>query len=452
MSVKLSRVILFGPLAWLLALGALGAVAWIVDDDDPTADFSRIQPAINVAVNMDVVQVRCGLYPENIVMKNGVSVIGQGAGCTILDGGRAGTVVTFVGIRRRPALGIPPTEFSGFTVRNGRSSQGGGMFISDSDPIITHSVIIGNEALRTPSGYYGVGGGIALTDSAPIVSNNLIVGNSAERTGGGVDMYFSYPMLSNNTIIGNRAVQPGSGYGYGGGAYALFSDPMLQSNVIVDNSAEGGGGGIDLINSSATRIEYTDTFGNVPLNISGAFVAGPGNISQDPLFVDAGSLDVCPRSHSPAIDTGLPTGSQFLTDLFSRPRHVDGDFDGPLGNGARIDMGACEGGDITRLMVDAGGTVSWDPSVGRGAVFNLYRGVLSALRSSCATACVYTQDPAAVPGASRQCGLASPGFTDLDVPPLGGAYYYLATGERALEGVLGFRADGSVMTNDNPCP
>ncbi len=152
------------------------------------------------------------------------------------------------------------------------------------------------------------------------------------------------------------------------------------------------------------------------------------------------------------LDVGDPGGTLMLTDYLGRPRQIDGDFDGILGNDTRLDMGACEGGDMTLLMIGSGDTINWDPSINGLAVFNLYRSVLSVFLSSCATACVYTQDPAVVTGAARQCDLPSPTFVDSDAPLLGEAFIYWATGEDVIEGPVGFAASGAVLPNDNACP
>ena len=194
MSIRASRFVLLGVFAWLLAIGIISAVVWTVDDDDPTADFSNVQFAINASICdstvCDEVRVRCGVYsaapPLNVQMKNGVSVVGDDPECTILDGGLAGTVVTFVNIEENMSLGIPPTVLSGFTIRNGRAPQGGGIFLDRSTPIITHNLIIGNEAIEGAEIYSGRGGGIAAyNESDPRISDNLIAWNTAEFAGGG---------------------------------------------------------------------------------------------------------------------------------------------------------------------------------------------------------------------------------------------------------------------------
>ena len=84
-------------------------------------------------------------------------------------------------------------------------------------------------------------------------------------------------------------------------------------------------------------------------------------------------------------------------------------------------------------------------------MYNLYRGLLSVLAASCATSCVYSQDPLVVLEARRECDLPTPSFTDTDQPPLNDAYYYLVTGEDVLEGGLGWLG-GTQRPHDNPCP
>jgi hypothetical protein len=408
---KVGRAFVIGTLIWFVAATQPTPVTRTVDDDDPTADFSSIQPAINVSSSGDVILVRCGLYVENLSIKDGVSVIGERPDCTILDGNASGSVVTFINVRSL-------TELSGFTIQNGRSSMGGGIFLDSSSPIITRNVIVGNQSLKTPEGIFGYGGGIEVYDSYPTITNNLITGNSAERTGGGVDMIWSFPTLRNNTIVGNSAFLPGSGEAFGGGVYSVWSDPTLESNIIADNTAEAGGGGLEFVNTDFFTIEYNDIFGNLPVNTSGVPIPpGPGNISADPLLLQWPELfEGCPRSDSPVIDAGQPAATLDLADFFDRQRVVDGDFDGT----ARVDIGFCEGGDITRVAIGSGAALTWDPSVSSSAGYNVYRGSLVEFKASCATDCIYTQDPSVVTGAHRECGIPS--------------------------------ADGSIIPNDNPCP
>ena len=49
-------------------------------------------------------------------------------------------------------------------------------------------------------------------------------------------------------------------------------------------------------------------------------------------------------------------------------------------------------------------------------------------------------------------GLSSPAFTDTDTPIPGSGFFYLITGVKdGVEGLLGFKSDGSPEPNDAPC-
>src|SRR5438552_1805780 len=128
-------------LPWVAALAAHSspavAATRVVDHSGGTP-YSTIQSAIDVSLAGDVVLVHCGVYPENVLMKDGVSVNGAGAACTVIDGGAAGSVVTMVGTG-------PATALSGFTIRNGLSDLGGGIYIEAGSPTITANVITQNS-------------------------------------------------------------------------------------------------------------------------------------------------------------------------------------------------------------------------------------------------------------------------------------------------------------------
>jgi hypothetical protein len=81
--------------------------------------------------------------------------------------------------------------------------------------------------------------------------------------------------------------------------------------------------------------------------------------------------------------------------------------------------------------------------------FNEYRGDLAVLRSQG----LYTQDPAAVALAARNCGLTEGFVADGPDPGPGQAVFYLVAGVRGgEEGDLGTNSSGMVRPNANPCP
>jgi hypothetical protein len=448
---------------WLVSAAARGApvlaasvtlaaaAVFIVDADDPLADFQTVQAAIDAASGLDTVFVRCGVYRENLVIAadgdGAPDLIGESPGCAILDGGGAGRVVLFLDV-------ADTVGFTGFTIRNGRAPIGGGILLESSDPVISRSYIHSNTAVRE-AGRFGYGGGISALNSAPTLSNNLIVGNLAQFTGGGLDMYYSSPTVVNNTFIGNRAERPGAGSAYGGAVYALASSPTITSNLISQNQAEAGGGGIDLQNSSYA-VAYNDLYQNAPAEWACAsfavpcpasFPFPPGNLSADPR-VEGGPGGYCPLGDSPLRDAGPAAAPAATEDYFARPRLLDGDFDGV----AVVDLGHCETDEVTGLALGPAGSVAWTAGA-PGARYNLYRGLLSVLRSSCAALdCQFTQDPAVVAGARQDCDLASSSILDPAAPPPGDGFLYLATGEGLAEGSLGLGSDGAQRDNDHPCP
>lgn len=235
-----------------------------VPGDQPT-----IQAGIDAAQNLDTVLVAPGTYFENINFKGKtISVVGSGgASRTIIDGGNAGSVVTFNAGEKKG------TVLTGFTITHGRASfGGGGIEILSSSPNIRNNIIQNNQACwgsgievsfgspiirgnrilnNRQSGCSGGtgGGGIEIggAASAQIIAN-LIQGNDAGSGagGGGISLWAAgTPTIANNTIIGNTASA--------GGAISMFnqSDALVVQNLIVNNSAPQGGGVYYLVPSGA---------------------------------------------------------------------------------------------------------------------------------------------------------------------------------------------------------
>ncbi len=96
--------------------------------------------------------------------------------------------------------------------------------------------------------------------------------------------------------------------------------------------------------------------------------------------------------------------------------------------------------DIPTLTAGLDGyTFSWS-AVPTADTYNIYRGDLGAFGAASYGTCF------------RQ-GLSSPAFVDIGRPATGHTFTYLATGVRAgIEGILGFRSDGTVRQNNAPCP
>ena len=303
---------------------------------------------------------------------------------TIIDGGQAGTVVTF------EEGEDPNSVLSGITIRNGNNSDsdsyGGGIYCIESSPVITNCIITENIA-------ESYGGGIYCSDSSPIIVNCIIKGNTAEyigydyRGGGGIYFIYSSPDIINCTINGNSARDGGgihcfcsspniidctikgntAGYGGGGVCCLEYSSPSLTNCIINGNMAYYGGGvrcssksapiltnciisrnaadkdtnyggGIYshdaspivtnciLWDNSPNEIQEFSSDLNVTYCCIQDGYPGEGNMNTPPLFVDPNEGDYHLQSGSPCIDAGTNTGapSEDKDGLF-RPQDGNGD-------------------------------------------------------------------------------------------------------------------------------
>ena len=339
-----------------------------------------VQAAITLGVNGDEIWVASGTYnqttapyganqPQTINLKTGVSLYGGFAGTetlrtqrnpvvniSILDGGGGVTVLA------APPGASATTVLDGFTIRNGRSTSGGGIACISSAMTISNNIITSNTAL-----YYG--GGIYVESSAVTIANNTITGNNAPFGAGITCMESASPVIKNNKITTNTASYDGSGiYCYhnttpiianntvtsntalseGAGIYCHDSSPKIANNVIVGNTATSNGGGLacldaspnianNIVSSCSSGIRSSGTgtplirsncvYGNTSYAYSG-ISAGSGDLAVSPMFVNAGAGDYHLNSLSPLINagyneiTGLPT-----TDIDGQARIQAGAID-----------------------------------------------------------------------------------------------------------------------------
>ena len=375
------------------------------------ADYPTIQAGIDAADDGVHILVAPGTYVETIDF-SGKEVIlrsEQGPEVTVIDGNRAGSVVTFNNGEGRDAV------LEGFTIRNGSgkgfglpeiSYYGAGIYCSGTSPSILYNHITANTiqagCVMAPGA--AKGGGIYINGGAPLVEGNVISGNSAKADpncssfmccgsghGGGIAVDGGEPVIANNTFYDNSAIGAydiihfigGSGYGgaiysngsslilhntivsnvaragasgnYGGGAY-LDSNETFTNNIVINNGYAPwyAIGGIDC--SGSPTITYNDVRNNDWDDYGdGCGTPDPSNISVDPLLVGS-SGDYHLTDGSPCIDSGTDAGIGIDMEGDERPQ------------GAGFDMGSDEYADL-----DADGYASWedcddeDPSVHPGA-------------------------------------------------------------------------------------
>jgi hypothetical protein len=303
-------------------------------------------------VDGEEIVVHPGTFLENINF-NGKNIVLRSTDphdwdvvkATVIDGNENGSVVTFAGSE------LSTCTLSGFTITNGRNG----------------------------SNDLGYGGGINGNTSRSIIERNMIIDNYSSAFGGG--LYQCDGFIHHNVISNNRALGSGAGDAYGGGMYDC--NGAIQNNIIANNSAasisspysSAGGGGMAscdgyIINNTLYANSVFGSFGAVGGNLysCGGVIAnniiwiggfyssstpsyccirdwsegGIGNISLDPLFVDASNGDFHLLPNSPCIDMGGSVNLYYDLDGNARPLDGDGLGAGTTGDGSDYDIGAYE--------------------------------------------------------------------------------------------------------------
>jgi hypothetical protein len=243
------------------------------------ADASTIQQAIDAAVAGDTVLVAPGTYVENINFRGKAITVESEGGpeVTVIDGNRAGSVVTFASRENRSAV------LRGFTVRNGNSFSGGGVRIESASPSVIGNWILNNGAcsgagvyssfsspllqgntisrnyVHACSGASGLGVYV-VGDSAAELIENVITENSGFANGGGVTLFAAGKAVLRSNVIARNITGGFSPCSSGGGIWMVnFSQATIVNNLVVGNAA-GCGGGLHWSGSSGVTTFVNNTF------------------------------------------------------------------------------------------------------------------------------------------------------------------------------------------------
>lgn len=316
------------------------------------ADYPAIQAAINAAVDGDTVLVAPGTYFENLNFNGkAITVVSSdGPQTTTVDGGRAGSVVTFTsGEGSGSVLG-------GFTLQDGIAYWGAGATMSLSSPTIVSNIFQNNEQY-----YGGFGAGIGGNSASPIIEKNIFRDNTVEsdtQYSEGVVCFFnsSSPLIADNIFLnnpcrainillpaGNTPVVINNTFVSNSVAIAvnvLGNTGIFCNNILVDNDiGVGASAGITWDNNLVYggQTGYSGIPDQTGIN---------GNISADPVFACPASGDYRLLKISPCIDAGTNLGAILpATDFDGNPRIIAGNSNGV----AIVDMGAYEFDPATHL-------------------------------------------------------------------------------------------------------
>jgi parallel beta-helix repeat protein len=178
-SIALSVILLasFLALAFFIRPVKLEQLTWTVDGDG-SADFNKIQEAINAAKPGDTIYVKTGTYYENVVVNKTVLLVGQDRDTTIIDSNGTGDTLRVV------ANNVTVT---GFTIQG---STNYGLILAGTK----NSFIYGNLVKNNHWGFFSRG------SSNTIVENNTVVNNTAGIQINDSNEFF----LRNNNITRNK--------------------------------------------------------------------------------------------------------------------------------------------------------------------------------------------------------------------------------------------------------
>lgn len=248
----------------------------------------EIQLAIDLASPGDTVLVGPGEYRENLVMRDGVTLLGtKGQALTTLRPASEGQpIISCIDLSSAVTI-------KGFTLKRGFCNEGGGVYCLRSSVVIQQNRFLDCWAIYGGGVYCGrgtqgiiesnlftgegafLGGGVLCLGCSPLIQGNTftnlsthaggaicctggasptIIGNTISATkcmdvGGGILCLNSSPVIESNTISGC--------YAFWGGAIGCKegSSPLIIRNEIADNEARNHGGGISCQDNTSPVIE-----------------------------------------------------------------------------------------------------------------------------------------------------------------------------------------------------
>jgi hypothetical protein len=212
------------------------------------SQYATIQAALDVCNAGDSVLVAPGTYSEHLTMTSGVILASEeGPTSTIIDGGGGGRGITCSYVN-----GI--TEIHGFTVRNGKSSSGGGIRIEGGSPRIDGNLIQNNVSTRDGGGVYCLNCSATITDNTFSANSSNLASN---YDGGALFIYGNCDAAVHNNVFRNNSAQEG-------GAILISMAgcaPTVSGNVFWNNTASIGGA-VEIVQSARPTIESNTFYGN----------------------------------------------------------------------------------------------------------------------------------------------------------------------------------------------
>jgi len=218
-----------------LPSSSYAATTWTVCASCP---YTTIAAAIAAPSTLggDTISILDAVRTEaNLTVNKNLTIQGQGAANTAVDGNAAGSVFIINN-------GVTAT-IQDITIRKGSASLGGGIY-NRGTVTISNSTLSGNSADAGGGIFNFYGGGAT-------ISNSTLSGNSSNFGGGIYNFDGGTAAISNSTLSGNSATYDGGGILNNGRGTVTISNSRLSGNSASGAYYASGGG---IFNSGTATI------------------------------------------------------------------------------------------------------------------------------------------------------------------------------------------------------
>jgi len=292
------KLFVFSLAVLIMASGAEAAVFNVTN-------VTEFQNALTIAQSNgedDTINLAAGTYyfavltyfpsdPENYAL----TIVGAGAGNTILDGGDL-TRILLVSSYSIPVDSSAHITIRGITFQNGRGGDGGGLYVM----VMSANITVEDSEFNSNSGSSGGGADLFSQQATLTLTNNTFSYNSSSIRGGGAHVFgrtidLTDNIFSHNSVDGNgggiyvdrawetitltnNTFSDNSSSSSGGGAYIYPQGDEITAinNTFTDNSSGGWGGGVLAMIDPGTITFTNNTFSDNSGNLGGGFYISPG--------------------------------------------------------------------------------------------------------------------------------------------------------------------------------
>ncbi len=285
----------------LLSASAMGATLCVAPGGK-SGCYASIKEAVQHAMDNDIVKVARGVYHEDVIVQKPLSLVGAGAGQSIIDATGLLNGINVDGLTNGGlgGTGLAHVVISGFTVRN---AQAQGIVVTNASSItISSNHVTGNDKALDPKNlvcpgvpvYFIAGEGFDCGEGIHLsgVDHSVVAKNLVENNAGGILLSDDTGKTHDNFVTDNVVQHNAFDCGITLASHnipALYTPPepgVFANRIIGNNSSynglatDGEGAGVGIFAAAPGAMNY-------------------GNTVADNVLVGNGLPGVTMHSHAP---------------------------------------------------------------------------------------------------------------------------------------------------------